>query len=78
MTGTSVIRHLFEVPEALPVLARWFVEEWGPDVILVYAAAPEGQAAWDERRRKCPPGTAGRYTIEVHRTTVVPKPTLDA
>lgn len=24
------IRHLFEAPEALPLLARWFVEEWGP------------------------------------------------
>ena len=30
MTDTSDIRHLLEVPEALPVLARWFVEEWGP------------------------------------------------
>ena len=30
MTDTSVIRHLLEVPEALPVLTRWFVEEWGP------------------------------------------------
>jgi predicted N-acetyltransferase YhbS len=30
MTNTSVIRHLLEVPEVLPVLVRWFVEEWGP------------------------------------------------
>lgn len=29
--GTGVaVRHLFEAPEALSVLARWFVNEWGP------------------------------------------------
>lgn len=24
------IKHLLEAPEALPVLARWFVAEWTP------------------------------------------------
>lgn len=37
------IAHLFEAPEALPTLARWFVEEWEP----WYGPDGEGDAEGD-------------------------------
>ena len=31
MNATAVtIRHLYEVPDLIPEIARWFVDEWGP------------------------------------------------
>ena len=45
MAASVRIAHLADTPEAIPVLARWFVEEWEP----YYGPAGRGDAEHDLR-----------------------------
>jgi GNAT superfamily N-acetyltransferase len=48
MTVDITVRHLIDLPDALPVLTRWFVDEWEP----YYGLEGPGDAEADLRAAK--------------------------
>jgi len=53
VTADSRIIHLADLPEAIPLLARWFIEEWGPYY------GPEGPGDAEQDLQSC----RNRYEI---------------